>query len=324
MTQKVGLSAYRFEMKARHDRAGYWQFQRNSETDGFAELGAYLNSRLRQLKRLGVPNDDNEYTDQRALLLTKLVQNEDQRMFAGMFLKGEAGVIRTIRDFDDPEADPVYQTKVNEGVLTPLYFRIHVEDGRRFGVLLLQTLGIEGLKGYIHTDLQRYFREEAPESRAIRLRQLMDVEVLRAFAEQGQLQDVVLINSGKSGESRESMQNFTIGGEQLGQADDKLALRIHRKGGWLPDVLTNLWEKVRRGEDPQELIDAPDIGSIDDLRVEIIHAGQKQTFSLLNPDDSPIRQTIHNPTLGVDGLPTWDCMHEAAEEVWDSIRNILN
>lgn len=329
MSQKVGLCAYRFEIKARHDRRGYWQFARNTETDGYAELHGYFKSRHKQLKRLGEPNDSGEYTDQRALLLAKLVVNEDKQMFAGMFLKGEAGVVRTIRNFDDPEADPVYKTKVNEGVLTPLYFRIHVEDGRRFGVLLLQTLGIEGFKGYIQTDMQRYFREEAPEARAVRLRQLVDAKVLRAFADQGQLQDVVLINSGKSHDSRQAMQTYTVGGDELGDSGDKLSLRVHRREGWTAKALetlhkaVNVKDKVKRKEKLQEEIDLPGSDHVDDIKVEIMHNGQKQTFSLLNPDDSPIRQVVKNPTIGPDGLPTWKSMHEAADEVWASIRNIL-
>lgn len=74
MAQKVGLSAYRFEMKGRHDRAGYWQFARNSETDGFAELNAYFKSRNKQLKRLGDPNDDGEDSN---VIATSLSQIDD-------------------------------------------------------------------------------------------------------------------------------------------------------------------------------------------------------------------------------------------------------
>lgn len=320
----VGFSVYRIRMKD-HRGEEWWQFGRNTPQDAYAELGRYFSARRGNLVRLGDPDDDGTYDDQRALMLSRLVRSEDRRMLAGLFLKGEAGAIREIRNFDDPEADPVYRTAVNEGILTPLYARLHLEDGRRFGVAILQTLGTDGLKGYLDRDLRRYFRFDAAERRTIELAQLLDRQVLEAFASQGSLQDVVLINSGRTDRSRRAMQRNTIAGNQLGNDGDKLEMRLARHGGFGVETLRSLWDRIRGHQDPRELVDVEGMPEIDDLKVEILHGGRRQTFSLLNPDDSPIRLDITDDiSFGPDGLPTWASLHREAARAWESVSAMID
>lgn len=319
----VGLSVYRIRMKE-HRGDEWWQIGRNTPQDAYAEIDRYFRLRRGHLVRLGDPDGEGNYTDQRALMLARISRSEDRRMLAGLFLKGEAGIVREIRNFDDPEADPVYRTAVNEGVLTPLYARFHFEDGRRFGVALLQTLGIDGLKGYIDRDLRRYFRNEATDRRTIELAQLVDQQVLEAFATQGSLQDVVLVNSGKTEQSRQAMQQNTIAANQLGRDGDKLEMRLARKGGFGVETLRRLWDQLRGEQDPRDLLDIQGMPEIDDLKVEIEHGGRRQTFSLLNPDDSPIRIDITEEiTRGPDNLPTWNSVHAAANRAWDTVSAMI-
>lgn len=319
----VGLSVYRLRIK--DHRGEWWELGRNTPQDAYAEINAYLTARRGHLVRLGDQDEDGNYNDQRALMLTKVVRSEDHRMLAGLFLKGEAGAVREIRDFDDPEADPKYRTAVNEGILTPLYARLHLEDGRRYGVAILQTLGTDGLKGYLDRDLRRYFRNEAPTRRTIELAQLLDRQVLEAFATQGSLQDIVLINSGKTQRSRTAMQRNTVAGNQLGQDGDKLEMRLARRGGFGADAIRELWGRLTGDADPRDLVSVEGMPEIDDLKVEILHGGRTQTFSLLHPDDSPIRIDISDEvTFGPDGLPTWASIHRAAAGAWESVSAMIN
>jgi hypothetical protein len=322
MATKIGLSAYRLELK--QQRGELWMFARNSATDGYALLNGYLQNRRGRLVRLGTPDADGNYADNRAIMLTRFVHNDQRRLLAGLMLHGEAGRILEIRNFDDPEAEPSYTTGINEGVLSPLYFRIHIDDGRPFAVLIAQTSGIDGMKGYIDVDLRHYCNGDCDPKMTHKLTQLVDISVLERFAAQGQLQDVIAINGGKSQASREAMQNHTVAGQELGEEGDKLALRLHRKGGWPAAALRRILAAIRRGDDPRDLIDTPGITGIDDLQVEISQGGTKQIFSLLNPDDSPIRYDIsNNIRRGADGLPTWESVHAAADDVWDSISAII-
>jgi len=320
----VGLSVYRVRMKEPRAEE-WWQIGRGTPQDAYAEFERFFLARRGHLVRLGDPDADGNYTDQRALLLARVTRSEDRRMIAGLFLKGEAGAVREIRNFDDPEADPVYRTRVNEGILTPLYARFHFEDGRRYGVALLQTLGIDGLKGYLDRDLRRYFRNEVADRRVVELAQLVDRQVLEAFATQGTLQDVVLVNSGKTAQSRQAMQRSTIADDQLGRDGDKLEMRVARHGGFGVETLRRIWDRVRGTGDVRQIVHVDGMTEIDDLKVEILHGGRKQTFSLLNPDDSPIRIDITDEvTFGPDGLPTWASLHAAADNAWQSVSAMIN
>ncbi|MGE0756804.1 MAG: hypothetical protein AB7O38_07280 [Pirellulaceae bacterium] len=323
MALRVGLSAYRVEIKNKHARET-WRLQRGTQEDGYAEIECYLDSRLNHLVRLGDPNPDTgEYVDNRAVKLIRVEKAQNRRLLAGLYQKGEAGRIQDIHNFDAPDEEPVYTTQRNEGALAPLYFRFHLQDGRPFGIALLQTIGREGLKGYLEDDLRRFFGNAEPEL-SVKLTQLMDAQVLEAFAQQGKLQDVILINSGKTAESRARMEETTVGGDALGESGDKLALRLHRKGGWRQEVLRRIMQVIQRGEDPRTIVHAPGLDQIDELLVEIEQGGRKQTFSLLNPDDSPIRYDItRSVTWGGNGFPTWDSVHQAANGVWDSVSAII-
>ena len=319
----IGLSAYRIRIKERRADE-WWQIGRNTPYDAYAEFDGYFRARKGQLVRLGDPDSEGNYKDQRALMLTRVVRSEDRRMLAGLFFKGEAGIVRQIRDFDEPEGDPVYETAVNEGILTPLYCRLHLEDGRRYGVAMMQTMGLDGLKGYLDRDLHRYFRNEVVDGRTVELAQLLDRQVLEAFATQGSLQDIVLVNSGKTQQSKEAMRRNTVAGSQLGQDGDKLEMRLSRHGGFGVDAIQRLWRAITGHNDPRALLKIDGMGQIDDLKVEIQHGGRKQTFSLLNPDDSPIRMDITKQVkFGRGNLPTWESIHAAADEAWDSIADMI-
>lgn len=318
MARRVGLSAYRLEIS--HYHGEQWKFTKDTDEDGHAAVRSYLKSRDGQIRRLGDPDPlTGEYTDARALKLIKLADNRSQRMLAGIFMKGEGGLEQEIWDVDSPKKVPAYTTQRSDALLTPLYFRMHLPENATKGVVLLQTFGGEGLKGYLQTDLRRYFQSAVPRA-TVKLRQLVDREVLMAFAEQGKLQDVILIHSGKTERSRHAMENNQVAGDPLGDKGDKLALRLHKQGGWPKEALAKLITAVKRGESPTKHVTAQDADSADDLVVEIKSGGRTQKFSLLEPDDSPLREDITEEVrLGDNGFPTWESLHRAAKPVWERI-----
>ncbi|MBI9018794.1 MAG: hypothetical protein JEZ07_16200 [Phycisphaerae bacterium] len=323
----IGLSAYRIMIKQRRKK-DWWQFERNSPQDAYEEFNNYLKSRHMQLTRLGDQDSQGNYNDQRAIMLDKIVRSEDRRMLAGIFLKGEAGMVREIRNFDERDGNAKYKTAINEGLLTPLYFRMHLEDGNRFDIILMQTMGTDGLKGYMSRDLTRYFSSEVDDNaRTVNITQLLDAQVLEAFAAQGSLQDVVLINYGNSTQSKKAMEKNTVADERLGQEGDKVEMRLYRQGGFGPKAIRQMWNRIKKFGKLQDSIVGHGMGSgaVDDLKVAIRYEGRTQTFSLLNPDDSPIRMDITDQvTLGDGNVPTWESIHSAADEAWHKISSITS
>jgi len=324
MARSIGLSAYKLEIRNQRSRSS-WRFELGGEEDGFAAMLEYMQSRHGHLVTLGdVDRDTGELVDKRAIKLVKLEHDANQGMLAGMFMKGEAGLVQQVHDVLGQVDDPVYTIQKDQAPLSPLYFRMHFVDGRQYGVALLQTFGKDGLKGYLADDMRRYFGSLA-EPLTVKLVQLVDAQVLEQFARQGKLQDVVVINSGKSQASREYMEEANVGGSSLGDDGDKLSLRLHKKEGWPGRILRHLVELAQQKEgNPRELVDVPGVEAMDDLLVEVKRGSRVQTFSLLNPDDSPIRQDVTDLVRrGDDGFPEWDSIHEVGAQAFDDINELL-
>jgi hypothetical protein len=238
-------------------------------------------------------------------------------------LQGESGIVRAVHDFDDADADPTYTISVQEGALTPLYFRFHLEDGRPFGIAILQTLGKEGMKGTMEAFLKAHVVAADGQRPTVRLVQLLDARVLEQFAASGKLQDIILLNRGSSTASRDAMRANTVGQDSLGDDGDKLELRLRKKDGWPRRAIRSLVRAAIQHDNPRGLVHSP-IGAIDDLMVEIELDGRRQRFSMLNPDDSPIRYDKTGQLQpGPTGLPSFAALDAAASEVWDDVQDLL-
>ncbi|HEX8322368.1 MAG TPA: hypothetical protein VF595_00520 [Tepidisphaeraceae bacterium] len=312
-------------MKTRHT-SDWWTFQRDTATDGYSELLNYGRNRKDKLIRLGNRDPDTgEYADDRALKLVRLVRSDEARSVTGLMLKGEAGVVQEVHDFDDadPEAAPVYKIERSQGALTPLFFQLHVRDGLNFAIAILQTFGNDGMKGYLEDDLNKFFAQQA-ERKTVRLTQFVDANVLQSFAQSGQMQDIVLVNSGKTPTSRRQMEAATVDSAPLDEEGDKLEVKVHRRGGWPSRVLQNLLRRIQRQEKVTDIVKLPGLTEVDDLLVDIERGHQTQRFSLLNPDDSPLRYDYTAQLIPqADGLPSWASLQLAADEVWLDVQQLL-
>lgn len=321
MALKVGFSAYKLEIKEKRAQEA-WRFRMGGPEDGFGVIALYLASRLDQVHRLGTPDGRGNYVDQRAIHVKKVSSNREGRYHEGMIEKGEAGQMPlAIRNLNEPDAGAgvKYTTERDDGVMYPLYFRVYCRDGDRFGVALLQTLGVEGMKGYLETDLRTELGK-GDHKRTVKLTQIVDIKMLEKFARDGSLQDVVIVNSGKRAASVRKLEQHAIGDVAMGEGD-KLSLKLHKRGGWGAPVLRALVQCIRREQDPTELFDVPNMqGAIDDVQIEIQQGGRKQVFSLMNPDDSPVRYDVSNHVrAGEDGRPTWRSLQAAADSVGESV-----
>ena len=322
MAKRIGFSVYKIQVREPY-ASEWWEFRRKSGTDAYKDISESLHRQLNVLTRLGDADPDTgKYSDDRAVKLIRLEMNEPNRHVAGMLLQGEAGIVRPVYNFDSPDKDPTYTMKISEGALTPLYFRLHLADGRRYGIAILQTFGNQGMKGSLEVLCDRHLRGTGGHLTS-KITQLLDQSILAQFAAQGKLQDVILVNRGQTASSRTAMEQNTIGEDGLGQEGDKLELKLHKKAGWPKRTVNKLLSCVNRRENPRELVKT-DIGEVDDMLVEITIEGRTQRFSLLNPDDSPIRYDKTSQLIRQsDGLPSWAALEAAADEVWKDVQDIL-
>lgn len=232
MASGFGLGAYKVLLRNKGSRTR-WRFKIDSAQDGYAEIERYLDCRYKKLFRLGKPDSETgKYHDNRAVKLTKLEKEQGRRLLAGLFYKGEAGRVQQIHNFDEPDQAPVFTTQPNHGMLSPFYFRIHLDDGLPFGVALLLTIGGDGFKTYIEDDLRFFLGESTIDPLTVKMTPFVDAAVLKTVAKHGVLQDVYLIDSGRTATSRDRLTETKVGEDRLGHSGDKLELRIHRKGGF--------------------------------------------------------------------------------------------
>lgn len=326
MASRFGLGAYKVLLRNKQSRTP-WRFKIDGAQDGYAEIERYLECRYKKLSRLGKPDPETgKYYDNRAVKLTKLEKERGRRLLAGLFYKGEAGRVQQIHDFDEPDKAPVFTTQPNHGMLSPFYFRIHLDDGQPFGVALLLTIGGDGFKTYIEDDL-KFFLGESVDPLSVKMTPFLDAAVLKAVAEHGVLQDVYLINSGRTATSRDQLTETKVGNDSLGDSGDKLEWRIHRKGGFPRSVLDKLVQLVSDGEDPRSIVHVPGVDAIhvDNVVVKIEQPdGRSRKFHLTGQKESPVQYDITDTVkLGTNGFPTWMSVHESADDIWQSVRRLI-
>ena len=323
MARLVGLSAYKVDIRNKRSHMA-WNNCLGSETDGYSELLNYFSDRNNRIVCLG-DSSAGTHTDNRAIKLTNFANDERRRLIAGQMLRGEAGLIQQIYDISSGGTNPTYETSKNEGILAPLYFRFHIPDGLDYGVAILQTFGPEGLKGYIQDDFRNYFGD-LPSPITVKLTQLVDRRALLEYADQGLLKDIILVNAGLTKESRDVMKHSTVGGDSLGDPGDKMTLKLHKQSGWLKKVLEQITSMLKDNGQMRQMINigGMNINSFDDIKAEIQKGARRQVFSIIHPENNPIRYDISDKVkIGSEGYPLWDDIHAVADEIWGQVRELI-
>jgi hypothetical protein len=307
MASQVGLSSYKLIIKKKYSHASAWEFVHGGETDGFTEVLKYLQSR----KDVLIPCEDNQ------VLTVKSLQHSTSDLWIdGLIVRGLAGAIQDIVNIETEEV--TYRKSKSEAMLEPFYFRFQLENHRRFGVVLLQSFGNIGVKGALFHDFQNYLARK-PEPLSAKLVQVVDGSVLERFIEEGKLQDIILVNRGKTALSRDVLARNAVGGDALGDEGDKLELKLGKKGGWSAGVMKMIRQVMTGTLNPKNLVKTDGMQEIDDLKVTLRVGNRNQTFSLLNPDDSPIRVDITDDVAyGNTGYPTIASLRAAAIDVYDN------
>ena len=308
MGTQIGISAYRLCLKKKGARTKkgvppWWVFKLGGQQDGYRIIQKYVEDRAKHLVTYG---------ENKVLHVRDWKKSDPGRWIDGLLIRGEAGYVQELVNIET--AETTYTKQKHEAALDRFYFRFQLEDARPFGVLLLQSTGQFGVKGCLDTDLGAFLDERDLKGK---ITQLVDAAALEAFADAGQLQDVILLNRGQTASSRQALQELSVADESLGEEGDKLALHVRRKGGWTKKTWQRLWGSFKAGDSPQQLVTGSSMSKIDDFRVTLRIGGRNQTFSLLNARDSPIRFDITDEvTLGPDGNPTLESLRAKAHDLY--------
>lgn len=285
-------------------------FRSGGKEDGFKELATYCENRAQTYTLFGGSS---------LLIIKELRVDKQRRAIDGLVYRGNSGVNQDLVNIKSGKT--TYRKKRDEAALEPCYFSLRLEDGRRFGVALLQNQGQSGIKGLLLDDMSSYFGARS-DALTISFTQLVDSKAVEKFASLGILKDVVLINKGHSSSSRSALIRNSVGGDPLTERGDKLELHLKKRGGWSKQILQKIIQKVKQGKDPATLIKAPSMGVVDEVRVVVRIGSRTQGFNILNAKDTPIRYDISDEVQdGQDGYATLASLRTAAATVYS--RSIL-
>jgi hypothetical protein len=281
-------------------------FRIGGSEDPFKEFERYCRDRAQNHTLFGGSN---------FLVIRELRVNKDRRLIDGLVLHGQSGVTQDLVNITS--GDVKYRKGKDQAALEPSYFCLRLDDGRRYGVAMLQHYGQSGIKGLLDADMSGYFGTES-NNMTIDFTQLVDAQAVEKFARLGSLRDVVLINNGESASSRTALMRNSVGGDSLARGD-KLEMHFKKRGGWNSKVLKKIVDTIRAGESPAELVTAPGMPGIDEIRVDVAINGRVQRFNILNAGDTPIRYDITSlVSKGADGYPTLDSLRRAATRVYQN------
>jgi len=310
MSSTSTLSAYKLEVRPKFSREKPWLFRVGGAQDPYSELVAYCQNREQGYTLFGGSG---------LLIIKDLRIDNPRRLVDGLVYRGDSGVIQDLVSIKSGKTH--YKKKRDEAALEPCYFCFRLEDGRRFGVVLLENQGTSGIKGLLQNDMAEYFGTRAA-ALTISYNQLVDSKAVEKFAGLGILKDVVLINSGQNPSSRSVLSRNSVGGDALTGSGDRLELHLKKHGGWSKKVWKSLVERVGHGKGAAEFIKAPSMNAIDEIRVVVRTGGRTQRFNILNGGDAPIRYDISNTIqLGPDGYATLTSLRTAAADAYQ--RSIL-
>lgn len=324
MARTIAIGAYTIRLKTRREGVPT-EFSLGGEFDGFSLLKDYFTARHRQLIRVGTPDPEtDEYTDPRGMKLRVLQVDEASRRIDGIFDYGEAGAVRDIADFQTDKI--VGQLTKTQAAFDPFYFSVWAEDRSRSALLLLQRLGVSGIKGMLEYDLKQYFRTET-DGWVVALNALADLTALKEFIKSGVLRDIVLINRGATRESRRTLRRFQIKGTSLDQSEGagQVTLRIeHDLTANLKNIASTVVGVARKTKPLSSLVRAPGFDEYDEMKVQVERNGRTQTFSLTNPSESIFKFDLTNKVRReASGHPSLTSMRENARVIYDDVRTLI-
>ncbi len=299
MSKSYGLNAYKVEIRNKNARS-VWTLRQGSKADGFAEINRYL--KARETLR-AIPDTD------RALIVRQMKAAPASLVIDGMVSSGEAGAVRNLIDI--VKGKRTYTTSKDEAVMAPNYFRFQLEDGRPFGVLIIEP----GSTSILERDMNDYFNRLL-DPLSISLKQIVSYEALKKLAKRGNLRKVILVNDGRSQASRAELRKTSIGSDKLGDDGDLLELSIKKKGNFSTKTLQRLFD-LTKSDGVGKAVKTASLSEYDEVKVQVKMGRRTQTFSMSRPNSTAMRfDTSDRVKIGRDGHPTLTSLRKAAGDIY--------
>ncbi len=318
MVAQYGISVYIVTFRDRYGRRP-WTSEKHGTENTYEAIHDYLRSRKGQLRIVGGSGPGSGYAPgTKAFSVARIDPVAQARIIAGALYYGEAGSVRDVISLDTNKTTKTIAE--NEAPVAPFYYRFDLPIGLRYGVLYLQTTGQIGVKSALSADLKDYFESYGADSgTSISLSPLAAKQAMEAFVGQGIMNEIVLVNEGRSVRTRKALSRTHVGGKPLGELD-RIEVKIKRKGGWMG--MRNPLKRIARGDaDPTDMLKG--VVPYDDMKIKVRVGRRTQQFSMIKPDESPIRYDVSGKIDLRSGHPTFTSMDAAVVDLTAMVRGIL-
>lgn len=313
MAVTIGLSAYTLRLRKRNAHDPAWlTMSRKGEVDVWEMLHRHLLNRKNQVIDLRGFSQDGASTKfvSKAFQLIELHPHDESGTFAGRIETGDYGRASKIVDIKTKKL--AHHKTVNQADMPPFYFRIHVPDGGTTAVMVLQRIGLQGLKGTIEMDLSRYF---AQMGYTARIGTLTDRDLLNEYLTHGQLQEITVLTHTLPSDPRDAIKHTKINGQRP-PAGTKMEISFSKKNGF-GAALDTARDAFRSKKSARDLVEVYGLENPEEVTFSIDLDGVSKRFRVMHPDEIGVKYDVtdnvqfdnnHHPTFAsIDQLAKQWC-----------------
>jgi hypothetical protein len=251
---------------------------------------------------------------QQVLRVQKL--KKEKRRIYGVIETGEYGQESTLWDVEKKSV--AHERKTTEADMLPFYFLLDIPEGPDEAVLLLQRLGMFGIRQVLHQALDRKFQERFPDYR-LRLNPLVEAKEIEKYTK-GKIESIRFVHFGIPSDIAEA---FDSGHKEI---EGRVELVVHaRRGSSLP--LTDKLRQFLKGDkELGKLIALDDSGfEYENIKVKSRVGRTSRTVDLANLKHLRSYYDVTD-SVRVDrgsGHPQFDSIHSIASDLADRLKDDL-
>jgi hypothetical protein len=302
MPKLISLAAYAVKVWDREDS----ECETLSNFGEGKDLFDYCHTFLAALQKKTA--NDKEF--QHVIRIKKL-KLESRRMY-GIIETGDYGQESVLLDVDTEKV--AYERLTNHANLLPFYFLFDLPVGSNTGIILLQRMGMFGIRKMLYRAMTEEFDKQFPDSR-LQFHTLVDEEEIKKF-QRGKIESIRFISFNIPSDVTDCFDSGHT--EKIGRAE--LVIRA-RRGGFLP-LSGRLRKFFAGGQSVPKLIALDETNfKYQDIKVKSRVGRSSRTMDLGNPNRLRSYYDITD-TVEVDktGHPRFTSIHELAEAMASRLR----
>lgn len=289
----IGLSAYTLRLRNRYSHDRQWPaITRGGNFDGYAMLKAYFEARNGKIVNLNPSaeqtedSDEQEFLSQRAFKIVRVDYDETSGSICGQIESGEYGRGSSIINVASGEV--THEKGVDEADMPLFYFRVHVPDGAPTSVLVLQRIGISGLRGTLGSDIRQQL---ATKQVTAKIGALTDRDLFDEYVSNGHLEEIRVLTHKTPADPRQALKNTKINGEAIREGAHIEWGVKQRK--WLKKVVQTIKRVAKGSNTVSDLVEIYGLENPDEVIVTFSMDGKKpRRFKLMHPEEIGMKWDI--------------------------------